>query len=308
MNRRGLLASILPSTIVLGANAAVASKPTLADARTRLIKPKMGPVLEAWVAAGTPDLARTVLVDIIWARGELAVYARENVAVDEYGALTAKTTRFCDESPPGSFMVGDDDARAVVSAVEADREDKVAQLRAVEPLLSIEQWASRRGPHNLFSLPGRKCYWSATKTDDTIHSVALWAPCAMSQRWDAWAVDLGTDAFARTVPSESQVHPLYLDQWACFQLMERTKRAGGNVIGLPQTRSNREAGVKFIRKLVASDKFYNTGPQAEALGESLAKVTVSQTSPGRMNGQDDLSMAFIMAAALACFDVGEANA
>lgn len=110
MNRRGLIASLLPSTILLGANVA---QPEAAGPRARLIKPNIGPVLAAWVAE-KPDI-REAHVEILWNCGTLEVYL-----VEVSGSSAEEVhSRSCNESSPGSFTVSDADARALVAEIAA---------------------------------------------------------------------------------------------------------------------------------------------------------------------------------------------
>ena len=283
MNRRGLIASLLPSTILLGVNAA---QPEAAGPRARLIKPNIGPVLAAWVAE-KPDI-REAHVEILWNLGTLEVYL-----VEVSGSSSEEVhSRSCNESSPGSFTVSDADARALVAEIAA----KMGP--APEPLVRPEQWG--RPDTSAYSPQGRKCYFAAQQDRDVISSAAMWTPNGSDPRWFLWAVDWSVPDFIESVCRDSHCN-LYMDRWNSHATALSLIGRGVPVVAHPFGRSVRAAGINFIRNVVEADALRHAGPASEELGAALAAASVIREDDGSpsLRRVDGRVGAFLMAAAVA---------
>ena len=290
MNRRGMIASLVPSTVLLGASAA-----TPATVAPRLIKPNIGPVLAAWVAE-KPD-SREAHVEIRWNFGTLEVWIQDSAA-------SAHNLR-CNESTPGSFTVSDADARALIAEIaakaalpEATPIWEPTEEEVTEPLVRPEQWVRSTGV--VPRPPDRKCYFAAQLDQDVISSVALWAPYESDPRWFLWAVDWSVPDFIEAVARDNSC-TLHMDRWNSRATMLSLANRGVSVAQYSIGKSSRAAGINFIRNVVKADALRHAGPASAELGEALAASQVKHDEFGNpfVSRVGAPVGAFLMAAAVA---------
>jgi hypothetical protein len=289
-----MIASLVPSTVLLGASAA-----TPATVGPRLIKPNIGPVLAAWVAE-KPD-SREAHVEIRWNLGTLEVWIQDSAA-------SAHNFR-CNESTPGSFTVSDADARALIAEIAAKAALPAAtpiceptEEEVTDPLVRPDQWV--RSNMSAYSPEGRKCYFAAQVDKDVVSSAALWSPHGADPNWFLWAVDWSVPDFIEAVARDNSC-TLHMDRWNSQATMLSLVNRGVSVAQCSIGKSSRAAGINFIRNVVKADALRHAGPASAELGEALASSQVNYDEFGnpfiRRIGAP--VGAFLMAAAVACQEI-----
>jgi len=289
MNRRGMIASLVPSTVLLGASAA-----TPATVGPRLIKPNIGPVLAAWVAE-KPD-SREAHVEIRWNFGTLEVYLRDS---------GAEVHNFrCDEATPGSFTVADADARALIAEVASKVEAALQpeQAPVPVPLIYLEQWRKFTG--DFVVARSDRCYFAARQEGDVIYSSALWSPSERSPFWVIYATEWSVGDFIASVSQERHLEsdiPLHMDRWSSNATMLALQHRGVQVSSFATSPSAIAAGANFIHHKAYSDVLRHTGPKSLELGESLGSTMTVLDDFGNLivKKPDGRAGAFLMAAAVA---------
>ena len=283
MDRRGLIASLLPSTILLGAKAAL---PEVAGPSARLIKPSIGPVLAAWVAE-KPDI-REAEVEIDWRRGMLKVDVGEDRQI---------VSRHVDESHLGSFAVSDADARSIVAEIAAKIAALPPPLPPPSPLIRREQWVSSRLAPD-WREAGRECCFAAHQERDVIHSSALWLPFKDDVTTVVWAVDWAVADFIGACAQHADQHPpLHIDRWNASSTAEALHHRGVKIVSQPFGKSAQAAAARFT---LGKDIRYG-GPGGDALAESLSATMVSTDDFGNLiiANADARAKAFLLAASVA---------
>jgi len=296
MNRRGMIASLVPSTVLLGAGAA-----TPAPVGPRLIKPNIGPVLAAWVAE--KPSAREAEVEIDWRKGMLEVDVREGRQF---------VSRHVDESHTASFTVSDADARSLIAEIAAKTATPIwepteeeatpiwepTEEEVTEPLVRPEQWVREHffPPRP----PDRKCYFAAQVDQDVVSSVALWSPHGADPHWTLWAADWSVPDFIDAVVRDNHC-TLYMDRWRSHATMLSLANRGVSVAPHPFGPSVRAAGINFIRNVVKADALRHAGPASAKLGEALASSQVNRDECGNpcISRVGAPVNAFLMAASVA---------
>ena len=309
MNRRGLIAALFPSAVVLGANAPLmAASPTLGEGRGRLFKPKIGPVLEAWIAE-KPDV-RSADVEVKWERGQLFVSASESVGD---GTFPVRQCRYCDESSPGSFTVCDDVAKEVIECLSKEVERRVVKLRAEleaaipAPPITREQWASLRGDDRDImpdKVVGRQCFCAIQVDQDVVYCTALWSPKEPGGNWHVYPTNWSVSNFIHAACyDQNDFGVIYLDGWNSQSIAAELAKFGIDVRYVGWARSIRAAGVNFIRSLISSGTFRHCGPAISecALKESLANCRVGSDGIFR---DEPAARSLIMAASVAASAAG----
>ena len=319
MNRRGLLASVVPSAVLLGANAA--SQPP-AGPGGRLIRPKMGPILEAWVAE-KPDV-RSVGVEIEWSKGCLEVTVRVDVSGEtpdfkQYGIggdiWNAVAVSESDESEPGSFTVSDATARELIKEVERTRVRTVgynaknaadrAKDKALEaaPLVTMEQWAASFGDDRDITrgkVTGRRAYTAFYVEHDVVHCVALWAPEEKDGKWHVFPTAWSVGDFVLDASNDPQCRTVYFDVFNATALASRLMEHGMEAVSVSWAPASRLLGANFIRSAASEGKLLHCGSaiHSPCLGKALSSFCVG--GDGRIAGDvGAFARCLVMAATVA---------
>ena len=286
VNRRDMVASLFSIPLLPGA-------PEAQPAATfgRLIKPKVGPVLAAWVAE--KPSAREAEVEIDWRKGMLEVDVREDC---QY------VSRHVDESLPGSFAVSDADARSLIAEMAAKVEATLQPEQATAPLVSLEQWRKFTG--DFVAQRSGRCYFAAHQEGDVIYSSALWSPSDRSPFWVVYVSEWSVGDFIASLSRELHRQAgilLHMDRWASNATMLALQNRNVPVSASPVSIPAFASGAGFIRRKASTDVLRHAGPKSQELGESLASTTTALNDFGNLivKRPDGRVRAFLMAAAVA---------
>lgn len=286
MNRRDIVASLFSLPLLPG------SPETPSPATFgRLIKPRIGPVLAAWVAE--KPSAREAKVEIDWRKGMLEVDVREDCQF---------VSRHVDESHPGSFAVSDADARSIIAEVAAKVAATLQPEQATAPLVCLEQWRKFTG--DFVVARSGKCYFAARHRADVIYSSALWSPSERSPFWVVYATEWSVGDFIASLSCELHRQsdiPLHMDRWSSNATMLALENRNVQVSSFSASRSAIAAGADFIRRKASADVLRHTGPKSLELGESLASTMTALDDYENLivKKPDGRAGAFLMAAAVA---------
>lgn len=286
MNRRDIVASLFSIPLLPGA-------PEAPPPATfgRMIKPKVGPVLTAWVAE--KPSAREAEVEIDWRKGMLEVDVREDC---QY------VSRHVDESHPGSFAVSDADAKSIIAEVAAKVAATLQPEQATAPLVSLGQGREFTG--DFVVARSGKCYFAARQEGDVIYSSALWSPSERSPFWVVYATEWSVGDFIASLSRELHLQtgiPLHMDRWSSASTMLALQNRNVPVTSFAFSRSAIATGADFIRRKTSADVLRYSGPKSQGLGESLASTMTALDDFGNLivKRPDGRVGAFLMAAAVA---------
>lgn len=286
VSRRDIVASLFSIPMLPGAPEA----PPPA-ALGRLVKPKIGPVLAAWVAE--KPSAREAEVEIDWRKGMLEVDVREG---GQY------VSRHVDESHPGSFAVSDADAKSLIAEMAAKVEISLRPEPAPTPLLSSVWWRKFDGVFD--DVTGGSCQFAAHQEGDVVYSSALWSPSERSPKWVIYATEWSVSDFIAVLAKERSLGgntPLHMDRWASNATMLALQHRGIQVSAFSTSRSACAAGANFIHHKAYSDALRHSGPKSQELGVSLCATDTVVDEFGNLivKRPDGRVRAFLMAAAVA---------
>lgn len=293
MNRRDIVASLFSIPLLPGATEAPP-----AATFGRLIKPKVGPVLAAWVAE--KPSAREAEVEIDWRKGMLEVDVREDC---QY------VSRHVDESHPGIFAVSDADAKSIIAEVAAKVAATLQPEQATAPLVCLEQWRKFTG--DFVAARSGKCYFAARQEGDVIYSSALWSPSERSPFWVVYATEWSVGDFIASISQEIHIQadiPLHMDRWSSASTMLALENRNVQVSSFSTSRSAIASGADFIRRKASTDVLRHAGRKSLELGEALASTMAALDDFGNLivKKPDGRVGAFLMAAAVAASQEGSA--
>ena len=286
MNRRDIVASLFSIPLIPGA-----PEPPTPATFGRLIKPKVGSVLAAWVAE--KPSAREAEVEIDWRKGMLEVDVREDCQF---------VSRHVDESHPGSFAVSDSDARSLIAEMAAKVAATLQPEQVTAPLVSLEQWRKFTG--DFVAQRSGKCCFAARQEGEVIYSSALWSPSERSPFWVVSATEWLVGDFVASLSREVHIQadiPLHMDRWSSASTMLALENRNVQVSSFSTSRTAIASGANFIHHKAYADVLRHTGPKSLELGESLASTMTTIDDFGNLivKKPDGRVGAFLMAAAVA---------